>query len=217
MIKRLRLVVVDRADGPVSVAYIGGDAQAAEVVYLKESQNPGNEMVRLLFDPPAIRSRWPSTELVQARVNDASRRVGLATELEAATSAARQAKEKSDATATLLSDARKAHAKANSPESKSAGSTLVHGHAKRAEEKLEAYKQAARRVFLAQSALDAFDGKASPEIISPEPLVDAGTELLPPLTPAPESLDAAPALAPNGSRAEADEAPRSAKSKKSKA
>ena len=197
------MVAVDRKGG-LSVAYIGDDAAQAEAVFLQESADAGNEVVRLIFDPPVMRTRWPSTEAAQSTVNAATQRVGLATELEAATAAHKTAKAVADKAGADLAEARKQLARATNPASKTAGEHVVTHLAKRADAKAALHNAAAQRVKIATVALAKLDGveavgtNESPSTPEGAP-AEAG-----PLTPASEATDPVPTSAP-------DEAPKKPK------
>lgn len=71
MVPRFRQVIVQRADNPLHVAYIGEDAIEADAVFERESADTDNLSVRLFIYPPQNRLRFPADEAKAARDMDA--------------------------------------------------------------------------------------------------------------------------------------------------
>lgn len=161
------MVVVDR-DGGLKAAYLGEDAAAADKAFDTASADRKNEAVRLILYPAPARTRYPSEEVAQAAVSAKARRIGLETEVEAAASALKMARDKF---AAAEEDCKKQRAAIEAVEGRKDKGAPLHSAEslralqaqgenliKRLAAKSQAVSAAQERLKKAEQALKAFDG-----------------------------------------------------------
>ena len=182
ILKRYRLVVVQQGE-TLAVPYIGADADAQEKEFLKQAAVGKNTAVHLVTYPTSNKVRFPAGEMSQTLVTNATRRIGLETEIEAATAvlATAQARivkvEEELATAQKsqknidehLAKARKGEtAPIHSPESIKTLERQLEEITKRHAARAEAITAAAQRLAAAQAALKEFDADNAPKSAGPD-------------------------------------------------